>query len=98
MAKELARQIFDDLTNAGFIPDRLEALATSPVEHERAMKVIDESIQKFNESCSAESDLDWSGLTDLAKMRFNDSEEEYLVHCRKWNSDPAYRENNPYLA
>lgn len=50
MAKELARLIFDDLTKAGFIPDRLEALAISPVEHERAMKVIDESVRKFNEA------------------------------------------------
>lgn len=53
MARELARQIFDDLTNAGFRPDALEALTASPVEHERAMKVIDESIQKFNEAQEA---------------------------------------------
>lgn len=96
MAKPLAQQIFDDLTNAGFIPDRLEDLAISPEKHERAMKVIDESVLTWAQSSSEPDGPAWCELTQLQRMKFG-SEEEYAVHCRKWDSDPAYRENNPYL-
>ena len=92
MDQELKRQIFDDLTNAGFI---LDHVATSPDDFERAMRVMDESVRKF--AANQSEDPAWSELTQLQRMKFG-TEEEYLAHCVKWNSDPDYRESNPYTA
>ena len=64
-----------------------------PDDRER-LRTIAGPIGTVDDDCE---DPDWWELTQLQRMKFG-TEEEYLVHCRKWNSDPHYQENNPYTS